>query len=163
MAEEIERKFLLRDERWRDAASHSNRLRQGYLAGGSGVVVRVRLSDGAAVLTIKGATEGIRRLEYEYPVPAADAEEMLEQLCERPLIEKERFFVPWEGHLWEVDVFQGENAGLVLAEIELGHSDEAFARPPWLGPEVSGDPRYYNASLVRRPYREWRHEVTDGR
>lgn len=155
MGQEIERKFLLRDPGWRAAASHSAHYRQGYLASRPDVVVRVRLADGEARLTIKGASEGISRREYEYPLPPTDAAEMLDHLCERPLIEKQRFFVPYGDHLWEIDVFAGDNAGLVLAEVELEHPDEEFLRPPWLGVEVSEDPRYYNASLVRFPYRDW--------
>ncbi|RFA24676.1 adenylate cyclase [Alkalilimnicola ehrlichii] len=159
MAEEIERKFLLKNDTWRSLARSSARYRQGYLASRREVVVRVRLSDDTAFLTIKGEANGIRRLEYEYPLPIVDAEEMLDLLCERPLIEKERFFVPYGDHLWEVDVFAGDNAGLVLAEVELQDPDEVFVRPPWVGEEVSEDPRFYNANLVKYPFKSW---STDG-
>ena len=155
MAEEIERKFLLQDDRWRAAATASSRFSQGYLVSSPQLVVRVRLEDNGAQLTVKGATDGIGRLEYEYPVPPADAREMLGRLCQRPLIEKRRFFVPYGDHLWEIDEFEGDNAGLVVAEIELKAEDEAFQRPPWLGREVTGDARYYNACLGKRPYRDW--------
>ena len=155
MASEIERKFLVRDDSWRAAVTAAVSMRQGYLPGQETASVRVRIAGGDARLNIKSATLAVSRLEYEYPLPLADAEEMLERLCAGPLIEKTRHHVPWEGHLWEVDVFSGDNAGLVVAEIELGHPDEPFARPPWLGEEVSHDPRYYNVSLVEHPYKGW--------
>ncbi len=155
MGREIERKFLVRNDGWRASATHSTSYRQGYLSDRPDVVVRVRLADGAAVIAVKGAQQGISRLEYEYPIPASDAVEMLDRLCTGPLIEKERFFVPYGEHVWEVDVFGGDNAGLILAEIELSDPDESFERPPWLGEEVSDDARYYNANLAKKPFRHW--------
>lgn len=155
MGIEIERKFLLRDESWRQLADAGVDYRQGYLCGDASIAVRVRAAGDAAWLTIKGGGTGISRLEFEYPIPVADADAMLAQLCRSPLIEKRRYRVPFEGHVWEIDVFAGANAGLVLAEIELEHPDQPFARPPWLGEEVSDDPRYFNAQLSRHPYSEW--------
>lgn len=155
MGQEIERKFLVADDSWRAAADAGARYRQGYLHSDPSLAVRVRTEDGRAVLTIKGGGEGIVRSEYEYEIPRSDAEEMLEQLCRAPLIDKTRYHVRHQGHLWEIDVFAGANAGLVVAEIELDAEHEVFARPGWLGLEVSDDPRYYNARLAQHPYCEW--------
>ncbi len=156
MGTEIERKFLVRNERWREAADAGTRYRQGYLIGSARASVRVRIEGEVARLNIKSATLGVRRSEYEYPIPVADAEELLETLCEQPLVEKTRYHVAVGAHRWEVDVFAGDNAGLVVAELELADESEAFEHPPWLGEEVSHDPRYYNVMLARHPYREWR-------
>lgn len=154
MATEIERKFLLANEQWRVGAT-GRRYRQGYLSTEKSRVVRVRTIDRDAFLTIKGATQGVSRLEFEYPIPFEDAEVMLEQLCERPIIDKTRYRIPHGAHVWEVDEFHGVNAGLVVAEIELASEDETFERPEWLGEEVSADPRYFNANLIAHPYRDW--------
>ena len=116
--------------------------------------MRVRLDGAAGKLTIKGLTTGVTRAEYEYEIPAEDAAALL-ALCERPLIEKVRYRVPHEGKTWEVDVFGGDNAGLILAELELASEDEPFTVPPWATEEVSHDPRYYNANLAKAPYRTW--------
>ncbi|KAB7627451.1 CYTH domain-containing protein [Alkalilimnicola sp. S0819] len=158
MAEEIERKFLLLNEDWRGAVQRSVAFAQGYLLGARQASVRVRIEGEQANLNIKGVTLGVRRAEYEYPIPLADAREMLDTLCEGPLIEKTRHYVEHQGHTWEIDEFHGDNAGLRVAEIELAHEDEPFARPGWLGAEVSGEARYYNVMLVKHPYREWRDE-----
>lgn len=155
MATEIERKFLVTSDAWRAQAQDALRMRQGYLPGMETASVRVRVAGERAWLNIKGATLVVSRREYEYPIPLADAEEMLDALCARPLIEKTRHHVRLGPHLWEVDVFEGDNAGLVVAEVELSFPDEPFERPPWLGREVSGEARYYNVSLVRHPYRSW--------
>lgn len=155
MATEIERKFLVRDASWRAAAQPGTAYRQGYFAGLERCSVRVRIGDGRARLNIKGATLGIERCEYEYPIPLRDAEEMLARCCSTPLVEKTRYRVPYGAHVWEIDVFEGDNRGLVVAEIELAHRDEAFERPAWLGEEVSDDPRYYNVNLVTHPFKEW--------
>ena len=152
---EIERKFLVTNDAWRAHARDAARFRQGYLPGVQTASVRVRVSGERAWLNIKSATLGVTRREYEYEIPLADAQDMLEVLCERPLIEKTRHHVPHGDQLWEVDVFEGDNAGLVVAELELGSPDEPFDRPPWVGDEVSHDPRYYNVSLRRRPFRSW--------
>lgn len=158
MATEIERKFLLRNDSWRDSADAGTRFRQGYLIGAERASVRVRIEGDAANINIKSATLGIERQEYEYSIPLADARELLDTLCEQPQIEKTRYHVPYGDHLWEVDVFAGANAGLVVAEVELKHADEPFAMPPWAGEEVSHDTRYYNVCLVKHPYCEWKHE-----
>jgi CYTH domain-containing protein len=156
VALEIERKFLVRADAWHPDAATGTRYRQGYLCSAPDRVVRVRTAGGEGFLTVKGATEGITRLEYEYRIPVADADELLDRLCPRPLIEKTRYRVPWAGRVWEVDVFEGENEGLVLAEVELPSADAAVELPPWAGAEVSEDPRYYNANLARNPYARWR-------
>ncbi len=155
MAVEIERKYLLRDDGWRQQADAGRQIRQGYLAGSSTSSIRVRVDGDEANLNIKSATLGIHRLEYEYPIPLNDAEEMLGRLCQGPLIEKIRYRVVVEDHLWEIDVFSGDNQGLVVAEVELATEDESFTLPSWAGEEVSHDPRYYNVSLVEYPYKDW--------
>lgn len=154
MAEEIERKFLVLGDDWRQAGAGTG-FRQGYLSSAPERVVRVRIAGEHAVLTVKGITEGVSRLEFEYPLPLADAEQMLDRLCEKPLIEKTRYRFEHAGMVWEVDEFHGDNAGLVVAEIELQHEGQHFERPPWLGEEVSDDPRYFNSNLANHPYREW--------
>lgn len=160
MAIEIERKFLVLNDSWRAAADAGTRLRQGYLSRVTGAdavrsSVRVRTDGQLAYLNIKSATLGIRRQEYEYPVPLADAEAMLADLCVGAVVEKTRYHVTVGAHVWEIDVFAGDNAGLVVAEIELGDEAETFQRADWLGEEVSADPRYYNVCLADRPYRSW--------
>jgi len=155
MATEIERKFLVRDAGWREHARGSTRYLQGYLSSAETCSIRVRVSDERAWLNIKGATLDVTRQEFDYPIPLEDAREILAHLCDGAPIEKRRWWVPWGAHTWEIDVFEGENAGLVVAELELGRADEAFEPPPWIGEEVSDDPRYYNVCLARHPYREW--------
>lgn len=155
MSYEIERKFLVTDDRWREVADQGEEMRQGYLAGGTWGSVRVRLSGMQARLNIKGATVGATRREFEYPIPPEDARMLLDELCGGPLIEKTRFRVRHADHVWEVDVFAGDNAGLIVAEIELDAADEAFEPPAWVGAEVTDDPRYYNVSLVEHPFIRW--------
>lgn len=155
MATEIERKFMVNDDRWRQQADTGTVFRQGYLLGSEHSSVRVRIEGNRANLNIKSATLGVRRQEYEYEIPLADAREMLDTLCVQPLIEKTRYRLAEGDHLWEIDVFGGDNAGLVVAEIELADEQEQFIRPDWLGEEVSHDPRYYNVSLVHHPYKDW--------
>jgi adenylate cyclase len=155
MGTEIERKFLVTEACWSETGSGS-RIRQGYLAVGPPVAVRIRVADGNAILNIKKATLDIVRDEFEYPIALDDAETMLEHLCEGFLIEKTRYKVDHAGKCWEVDVFEGVNAGLVVAEIELQSATETFVRPPWLGKEVSGDPRYLNSRLSRLPFSQWK-------
>ena len=155
MGQEIERKFLLRSDAWRDQVSDRVRLVQGYLSRGERTAIRVRIKGDTAELNIKHTLDGIHRLEYEYPIPIADARELLEQVAQRPLIDKTRHHVVLGEHLWEIDEFHGENAGLIVAEIELDDADEPFERPPWLGEEVSHDPRYYNSNLSRLPFNRW--------
>jgi len=155
MGTEIERKFLVRGTAWRSGAA-GVRYCQGYLSLGAERTVRVRTCGGRGFLTVKGPGEGMARREYEYEIPWRDAREMLEMLCEKPLIIKARYRVGYEGLVWEVDQFHGENSGLVIAEIELEHQGQDVPLPDWVGKEVSGDPRYYNASLVRHPYSQWK-------
>ena len=154
MAREIERKFLVTGDDWR-AGARGVPYRQGYLAACSDITVRARVAGERAWLTIKGpASEGARD-EYEYPIPVADAEEMLERLCGGGRVEKRRHRVPYAGHTWEVDEFTGENAPLVVAEVELDRIDAEVSLPPWIGLEVTYDPRYTNAALARNPYSRW--------
>lgn len=155
MGIEIERKFLVVNDSWREAASPGIPIKQGYLLGGKHASVRVRLQGDKANLNIKSATLGVRRQEFEYAIPLDDAEVLLATLCHRPLIEKVRYLVPYVDKQWEIDVFEGDNAGLVVAELELQDETENYVRPPWLGEEVSHDPRYYNTSLSQHPYKDW--------
>lgn len=154
MGVEIERKFLLQGEAWR-GLGQAVLLRQGYLSSARERVVRVRIEGEQAMLTIKGANVGATRGEWEYPIPLADAVELLDGLCEQPLIEKVRHRIEHTGMVWEVDEFLGANAGLVVAEIELASEDQPFDKPDWVGAEVSGDARYYNANLIRHPFSQW--------
>jgi adenylate cyclase len=156
---EIERKFLVIDTSWRRSVSRSERMAQGYLAGppASRCSVRVRIADRIAHLNIKSATLGIERDEYEYPIPLEDAERMLVTLAGRR-VEKIRHHVDVDGHEFEVDEFIGENAGLVVAELELDHADSAFPRPDWLGREVTDIARYYNLNLATHPFSRWNAE-----
>lgn len=154
MGTEIERKFLVRDDGWRAGAA-GEVYRQGYLASDPERTVRVRVVGEHGYLTVKGKTEGLARAEYEYPIPASDANELLDRLCLKPLIEKTRYRVAHGGHVWEVDEFEGENRGLVVAEVELEDAGETIELPGWVGSEVSDDPRYYNANLVRHPFGRW--------
>ena len=163
MGIEIERKYLVRGDSWRQHASEGIRYRQGYLAGIEKCSVRLRIAGGSGFLNIKGATLGVQRSEYEYAIPLKDAEEILERFCDRPLIEKTRYLVPHGRHTWEVDVFEGDNAGLVVAEVELKSSNEAPELPEWVGVEVSDDPRYYNVCLTKHPYKEWGPDPVPGK
>jgi len=155
MASEIERKFLLASDAWRDAVVSTADYCQGYMANTDKASFRIRVAGDKAYLNIKGATLSIERTEYDYQIPVDDGREMLERFCVGELIEKRRHIVPYKGHRWEIDVFTGINEGLVMAEIELDHIDEDFARPPWLGKEVSDDPRYYNVYLANHPFPTW--------
>ncbi len=154
MAAEIERKFLVAGDGWRDEAE-ATPYRQGFLSTEPERTVRVRLAGSRGSITIKGKTIGARREEFEYEIPPDDAQRMLDTLCKRPLIEKVRYTLPLGRHTWEIDVFEGENSGLVVAEIELESEDEAFDKPDWAGEEVTEDPRYFNSNLVAKPYRAW--------
>jgi adenylate cyclase len=154
VAEEIERKFLVSGEAWRETAE-GTRYRQGFLSTEPERTVRVRVAGPRGSITVKGKNVGARRAEFEYEIPVADAERMLDTLCQRPLIEKIRYTLPVGPHTWEIDVFEGSNAGLVVAEIELSSEDEAFEKPAWVGDEVTDDPRYFNSNLVANPYQTW--------
>lgn len=152
MAIEIERKFLLANNHWQQQISHSTRIAQGYLA--TDPTVRVRVKGDAGFLTIKGKSlDGISRTEFEYPIPAADALELL-QLCPN-VLDKTRHLVEFAGFAWEIDEFHGENTGLIVAEIELPAVDTVFEKPEWIGAEVTGDVRYYNSMLSQTPYSAW--------
>jgi adenylate cyclase len=155
MAIEVEHKFLVQDEDWREYVYRSVPIRQGYLVSDECRSVRVRIAGNVAQLNIKSATLGVARSEYEYPIPLEDAKEIMDNLCRKPLLEKTRHLVRYSGHIWEIDEFAGDNAGLVVAEVELTDIDEKFVKPPWLGEEVSHDRRYYNAYLVEHPYKDW--------
>ncbi len=155
MAIEIERKFLLKNAAWRDSVSRSEYFAQGYL-GGTRSSVRIRVAGDSAWLNIKSKQLGTTRLEFEYLIPRADADHMLAELADGPIISKTRHFVPLADHLFEIDEFDGDNAGLIVAEVELGSADEAFPHPDWLGEEVTSDTRYYNVNLVRSPYCHWK-------
>ena len=154
MAQEIERKFRVANDDWRAMATSSSSLKQGYLSSSAEATVRVRLEDNLGTLTIKSKTKGITRNEFEYAIPAQEAKELL-MLCSGPLIEKTRYHIPQENHTWEIDVFEGDNDGLIIAEIELTSEDDYFVKPQWLGEEVSGDSRYYNSNLATHPYVNW--------
>jgi len=154
MAVEIERKFLLQGDGWRGLAPGKH-YRQGYLSTVAARTVRVRVIEDSGYLTIKGATSNATRAEYEYVIPVEDAHAMLDTLCERPLIEKTRYRIEYQGMIWEVDEFAGENAGLLLAEVELDSADQVIALPDWVGKEVTGEPRYYNANLIANPFSQW--------
>jgi adenylate cyclase len=157
MGKEIERKYLVRKGVWnpQDSGTH---FKQGYLNSQKERVVRVRIEGTTAKLTIKGLTTGATRSEFEYLIPIGDAEVLLDHLCEQPLIDKHRHLEHHGGHTWEVDVFHGENEGLIVAEVELASEGEAIALPPWAGEEVTHDPRYFNSNLLKNPYRAWRTE-----
>jgi len=154
MAKEIERKFLVTGEAWR-GTSTGTRTRQGYLSSQPERTVRVRNAGGKGTLTIKGISRGATRDEFEYEIPEGDANQLLDQLCERPLIEKTRTLVPYGGLTWEVDVFEGDNAGLIVAEVELTDEKQPVAIPPWVEREVTEDARYFNSNLARHPYKSW--------
>lgn len=155
MAVEIERKFLVINDNWRSNVESESSLKQGYLTAEAGLAIRVRISGGKAELNIKGGTAGIRRSEYEYEIPLQDAEEILANLTSGSVIDKTRYKVRCGDHLWDLDVFHGDNDGLVMAEVELSSESEAFAQPDWTGEEVSDDSRYFNASLISHPYCDW--------
>ena len=151
---EIERKFLVTGDAWR-ALAEGTVYRQGYLSTVKERTVRVRTIGNKGFLTIKGITVKASRVEYEYEIPQADAEELLDNLCEQPLVEKSRYKIPFQGLIWEVDAFAGVNQGLVVAEVELQDEEQTFAKPDWVGMEVTEDPRYYNSNLIAKPFTTW--------
>jgi len=154
MAKEIERKFLVKNESFK-LFSTGVIYRQGYLNRDKARTVRVRVAGELAFITIKGLTNGMERMEFEYPIPLTDANEMLETLCVKPLIEKLRYKIKCDGHLWEVDEFIGDNEGLTVAEVELKSADENVFIPDWVGQEVTGDLMYFNSNLVINPFKNW--------
>jgi len=151
---EIERKFLLKNDDWKTQAHDRQPYCQGYLLSDGKRTLRIRTAGEKGFITIKGKAKGLARPEFEYEIPLEEARELL-KLCDPPLIVKTRFFVQHAEHLWEIDVFEGDNAGLIVAEIELQEEEEIFARPAWLGEEVTDDRRYSNASLSRNPWKIW--------
>jgi adenylate cyclase len=158
MGYEIERKFLLENDKWRKNA-RGTLFRQGYMLSDPGRTVRIRTCNDKGYLTIKGLVTGISRPEFEYEIPDKDANFLLDHFCDGPILEKIRHLVEYQGFTWEIDEFLGENAGLLLAEIELTSEDQIFPKPQWIGEEVSGDPRYFNSSLVKNPYTHWQRLV----
>lgn len=156
MALEIEHKFLLKNNDWQKDIKKSSRYKQGYLISDSKKSIRIRTSNDKAWLNIKSATIGTHRHEYEYEIPYSEGEEILNTLCEKPLIEKTRHLVPYDQHIWEIDVFTGDNEGLIVAEIELSQVGELFSKPSWIDMEVTDDLRYYNNQLCKNPYKNWK-------
>ena len=154
MGKEIERKYLVKGDSWR-AGAHGKRYRQGYLSTVKERTVRVRIAGDQGFLTIKGITIGDTRPEYEYEIPLTDANEILDHLAERPIIEKTRYRIPQDDIVWEVDEFEGVNRGLIVAEVELKSETQQVRLPDWIGEEVSTDPRYFNANLVAKPFTTW--------
>lgn len=155
MSIEIEHKFLLLNDTWRNEVSHACYYQQGYMSSLPTSSIRVRTANEHAWLNIKSATIGNQRHEYEYPIPLDDAQELLLNLCQKPLVIKTRHFILRQQHTWEIDEFHGDNDGLIIAEIELSSAEEAFDKPSWLGAEVTQDLRYYNNNLSKHPYKEW--------
>lgn len=154
MGVEIECKFLI-DKAKLPRLKNGYTIKQGYIQTVDHTTVRIRIRDKEAFLTIKGKSQGASRLEFEYPIPLNDAQEMLTNLCHSSLIEKTRYLVVHEGHTWEVDVFEGSNKGLIVAEIELEREDEDFSLPEWVSKDVTHDARYFNSNLIERPYQGW--------
>jgi len=155
MAIEIEHKFLIANDDWRHDADDGIHIIQGYMGSNEKSSVRIRVNGDSANLNIKSKTIGAQRSEYEYAIPLDDANEILTALCDRPYIEKIRYHVVFQGHEWEIDVFAGENEGLIVAELELANADDSFPLPAWIGAEVTDDARYYNSRLVTHPYKSW--------
>jgi adenylate cyclase len=154
MPAEIERKFLVKGGAWRSLASGIAYC-QGYIASSAGRTVRVRVVGEQGYLTIKGPTVGITRAEFEYLIPLNDALELLRTLCDPPLIQKKRYTIAHAGLVWEVDEFEGENQGLIVAEVELTDAQQTIVLPEWIDRDVSDDPRYFNANLVKHPFSQW--------
>ncbi|MEH6580037.1 MAG: CYTH domain-containing protein [Amphritea sp.] len=154
MAKEIERKFLI-DLETVGPLNCGVTIKQGYIPTRDNTAVRVRIMGDNAFLTIKGENKGAVRSEFEYEIPLLDAEQMLEELCSGPVVDKTRYLVTHEKHLWEIDIFAGDNAGLVIAEVELKDEHEAVILPDWISSEVTGDPKYYNSNLLNNPFKNW--------
>jgi CYTH domain-containing protein len=150
---EIERKYLVTNNNYKSGTPI--RISQGYICSEENRVVRVRIKGDKAYLTIKNATIGFARNEYEYEISVADAEAMLHNTCQQPIIDKTRYILEYKGFIWEVDEFHGDNEGLVVAEIELENKNQQFELPDFIGEEVTDDARYYNACLFKNPYKNW--------
>ena len=155
MGIEIERKYLIANDSWQENADEGIQMIQGYMSSNDKSSVRIRVNGEIANLNIKSKTIGAQRSEFDYLIPVAEAMEMLETLCNKPFIKKTRYHVKFQDHTWEIDVFAGENQGLIVAELELNSVDENFVLPGWIGKEVTDDPRYYNICLVSHPYKDW--------
>jgi adenylate cyclase len=155
MGIEIERKYLIANDSWQENADEGIQMIQGYMSSNDKSSVRIRVNGEIANLNIKSKTIGAQRSEFDYLIPVAEAMEMLETLCNKPFIKKTRYHVKFQDHTWEIDVFAGENQGLIVAELELNSVDENFVLPDWIGKEVTDDPRYYNICLVSHPYKDW--------
>ena len=154
MALEIERKYLVDLEKL-GTLENGTRIKQGYLSTNKEAVVRIRVKNDKAYLTIKGSNIGVTRLEFEYEIPLDEANEMLDKLCQKPVIDKTRYLINHENHTWEVDIFYGENEGLVVVEVELSSEDETIILPSWVKEEVTTDVRYYNSNLMKHPFKDW--------
>ena len=161
MATEIEHKYIVVNDSYLHGYSHKSYFRQGYLTTQPHCVVRVRITDTCAYLTIKGKNSGASRPEYEFEIDVDKAQSMLDTLCTTPIIEKTRYLYTHKGHTWEIDRFAGDNEGLVIAEIELNDENEAYELPPFVGKNVTGIARYYNSNLSQRPYSQWSEEEKD--
>ncbi|MBW4644968.1 MAG: CYTH domain-containing protein [Goleter apudmare HA4340-LM2] len=157
MAQEIERKFLVQGDSWKNLATGSFYC-QGYISTQKTATVRIRIIGDQGYLTIKGPSIKYSRSEFEYPIPVADAQEMLDTLCDRPLIEKTRYRVEYGNLIWEIDEFDGVNKGLIIAEVELSDEQQQIELPTWIGKEVSDDPKYFNSNLVKYPFSQWNRE-----
>ena len=155
MGIEIERKFLVKNDDFKKQAK-AEIYHQGFLSTNKKRIVRVRKSKGKAWFTIKGISKGALRKEFEYEIPFNDGEYIINEICKKPAILKKRYQIPWGGFIWEVDEFLNENEGLVIAEIELDTEDQVFDLPDWIGKEVTGNKKYYNAYLVKHPYTTWK-------
>jgi adenylate cyclase len=155
MAVEIERKYLINLNQI-GTLENGNRIKQGYITTNKDAVVRVRVKNDKGYLTIKGSNIGVSRLEFEYEIPLVEANEMLDKLCQKPIIDKTRYLIDFEKHIWEIDIFYGDNEGLVIAEVELVDVNEEIKLPLWIKEEVSGDIKYYNSNLMKYPYNQWK-------
>lgn len=158
MGQEIERKYLVMNNTYRNN-SKGVLYKQAYLSSNPERTVRVRVYNQKGYLTIKGPNDGCTRAEFEYEIPCNEAQTIIDNLCEKPIIEKNRYKVEYEGLIWEVDEFIGDNSGLVIAEIELKHENQSFIKPSWIGEEVTGDQRYYNSNLVKNPFCTWAERI----
>ena len=154
MAQEIERKFLVNMDKV-DLPQQGLTICQGYIKTADKTTVRIRIMGDKAFLTLKGATQGISRSEFEYEIPVTDARQMLNELCTGPVVDKTRYLITHKSHLWELDIFAGDNEGLVVAEVELDSEDEQPELPDWVTEEVTGDKRYYNSNLLSNPFKNW--------
>jgi len=161
MAIEIERKFLLKDDSWRSAVSSRSFYKQTYarFQEHPHTAFRVRIAGKKGFLSLKGPVSGCSRSEFEYEIPLADAEEIMDGFCSGGMIEKYRNIVYYAGDRWEIDEFEGDNRGLIVAELELRSPDQPFEKPPWLGQEVTGQVRYFNSALLQNPYKNWKTEA----